>query len=185
MTLKQGAARAFESVTGWRWHVTMQRGTGEVYMDRWQLLKTRLLCVYVNHIRLPDEDPLPHNHPWLKSWSVKLRGRYVEEVWTHKQDVPAEGENISPHYFLVATHIPGRLSRIPENHHIVAVPTKGAWTLFIGWRSERKWGFIGEDGSVIPWKVRAQQRGMPMSAFSGGQNAESDSTSKMMFGRED
>lgn len=158
-------AQGFERVTGWRWHVTMSRGTGEVYMDRWQLLKTRLLCVYVNHIRLPDEDPLPHNHPWLKSWSVKLKGFYWEEVW---KTFPRFGQ-----FWCIVDHArrPGRISRIPENHRITEVSPGGAWTLFIGWRSERKWGFIGSEGQVIPWRVRAAQRGLPTSAFSGGQNA--------------
>lgn len=69
------------------------------------------------------------------------------------------------------THQPPRLSRIPKAHRATYVSPGGAWTLFIGWRSERRWGFVQPDGQVISWRVRAAQRGMPNSAFSGGQNA--------------
>jgi hypothetical protein len=153
----------FERLTGWRWHVTMSRTNGEVYMDRWQLLKTRLLCIYVNHIRLPDEDPMPHNHPWLTSWSVKLRGWYKEETFRRCE----YGRRLR----IWELRRPGRVSRIPDMHRIVELSPGGAWTLFIGWRSERPWGFIDETGRVIPWKERAKQRGLPARAFSGGQNA--------------
>lgn len=160
MTVKQWLGWAFESVTGWRWHVDMRRAAGQVYMDRYQLLKTRLLSVYVNHIRLPDEDPWLHTHPWKKSWSLKLRRSYTEELQVSDGKVVA--------YY---TRAPGRLSRIPEQHRIITVPEAGAWTLFIGWRSELPWGFVEpESQELVGWRERAKMRGLPVSAFSGGQN---------------
>lgn len=161
MTAKQWLAWVFENVTSWKWHVTMSRTSGEIYMDRFQLLKTRLLSIYVNHIRLPDEDPWMHTHPWRKSWSLKLRRWYCEEVLTTEK--PGA----------VYSRVPRRLSRIPEQHRIVELPKGGAWTLFIGWRSELPWGFVEpESGELVSWRERAKQRGMPLSAFSGSQNGD-------------
>lgn len=172
MTFKQWAAWAFERLTGWRWHVTMSRASGQVYMDRWQLLKTRVLSVYVNHIRLPDEDPWLHTHPWRKSWSVKLRRRYVEEVTT-VQDCTVAIREGSCRFHLPAYYkrSPGLISRIPKQHRIVEMPDEGVWTLFIGWRSELPWGFVRpETQETISWRERARMRGLPDSSFSGGQN---------------
>lgn len=138
----------------------MRRSTAEVYMWRIQLIKTSLLSIYVNHIRLPDEDEWLHTHPWRKSWSLKLWNWYEEEV-------------PDPRFAWLGRVVrrPGRLSRVPDQHRIVTLPPGGAWTLFIGWRSDRPWGFVDpESGEMVSWRTRATMRGMPDSAFSGGQN---------------
>lgn len=142
----------------WKWHVIMSRKSGEVYMHRWQLLKTRLLSVYVNKICLPDEDTWLHTHPWRKSWSLKLWNWYIEEL-------PSDT-------LLGEFSVPGRLSRIPEQHRIVFLNgNKPVWTLFVGWRSDRGWGFVNpQTGSVVKWQTRARMRGMRAEQFSGGQN---------------
>lgn len=167
----------------WKFHVTMSRKTGEIYMSRWQLLKTRLLCIYVNEIRLPDEDPWLHTHPWRKSWSFKLRGSYTEEV--SKKDAKQlpgayryqviEGDYgagwiESRVVYDAYRRRPGRFSRIPEEHRIIKLHGgKSVWTLFIGWRSDRPWGFVNpETREVVGWRERAKQREMPLTAFSGG-----------------
>jgi len=133
----------------WKWHRKLCRETGEVYMDRWQLLRTRLLSVYVNRINLPDYDELPHNHPWRASWSLKLKGRYVEEVYDHSVYPPK-----------VSVRVPPRWSRIPDVHRISQVTYGGVWTLFVGWRADQPWGFVEEDGVIIPHQERKAQRGI-------------------------
>ena len=133
----------------WKFKKNMRRDSGDIYMVRWHLLKTRLLSIYINHIRLPDSDPWLHTHPWRKSWSIKLRGRYLEEIATEEK--PAA-------YYC---RWPGFFSRIPEQHRILIVPSGGALTLFIGWRSDRPWGFVNpETGEVVDWKTRVKMRGM-------------------------
>lgn len=166
MTGKQWLAWAFESVTGWRPYVSMSRASGEVYMHRWQLLKTRLLSVYLHKICLPDEDPWYHTHPWRKSWSVKLWNSYRETVQIVFRGLR---ESVLYNY----TRLPGFVSRIPERHRIIELKDgKPVWTLFIGWRSDAPWGFIDPDtDSVVDWKTRSKQRGLPLTAFSGGQNS--------------
>lgn len=150
MTPKQWLGWIWESVTGWSWHRALVRESGEVYMDRYQLLKTRLLSVYVNKISLPDYDELLHNHPWRASWSVKLKGTYEEQL-------------PGPEY-----RVPPRFSRIPEQHRITYLYNGPVWTLFIGWRSDRPWGFIANDGAVIPWRARLLQRGIDPNANERG-----------------
>lgn len=141
----------------WRFHVTMTRATGAVYMHRWQLLKTVLLSVYINKICLSDEDPWFHTHPWRASWSMKLKNHYIE--WYREPSTPR---------FLA--RIPGRFSRIPHQHRIVYLwDGKPVWTVFVGWRSDHGWGFVDpSSGEVIDWQTRARERGLPLSAFSGG-----------------
>ncbi len=158
MTLGQWVAWAFESVTGYRWHRKLRRETGECYMDRWQLIKSRLLCVYVNRINTPDGDDLPHNHPWPRSYSLKLRRGYVEETF----EVTSFG--------LVSNgdRRPPRFNRIPQIHRIVSVDKGGAWTLFVGFNrrdaSDRPWGFVKPDGTVVPAAERKAQRGVTSEA---------------------
>src|SRR5262245_47317318 len=137
---------------GWVWHRRLRRETGEVYMDRWQILRSLRLSIYINRINLPDADPLPHNHPWKRSYSLKLWNSYVEEVFTYG---PGEGD--------INIHVgrPARWSRIPEVHRIVKLKDdKPCWTLFIGREVAGSWGFVQEDGSVIPHMVRKRQRGV-------------------------
>jgi hypothetical protein len=156
MTAKQWPAWAFENVTGWKWKKNMRRESGEIYMERWHLLKTRRLSVYVNKICLPDADPWFHNHPWRKSWSVKLWNHYTEIVELVFGRPPEAG------FLYQYRRIPGRFSRIPERHRIIELnEDKPVWTLFIGWRSDHPWGFIDpETQQVVDWETRVRQRGM-------------------------
>lgn len=153
MTLKQWAARAFESVTGWRWHRRLRRETGEVYMDRWQLLRSKRLSIYINRINMPDYDPLPHTHPWEVSYSLKFRGSYTEETFFRsevKRALVSRGLRVPP-----------RWSRIPDIHRIVELTNgKPCWTLFFGVKVAQRWGFVQPNGRLIPAKVRKAQRGV-------------------------
>lgn len=159
MTCAQWLAWGFESITGYVWHRKLRRETGECYMDRWQLIKSRALCVYVNRINTPDYDDLPHSHPWPRAYSLKLRRGYVEEVFT-----------VWTHSGLVSNGLrrPPRWNRIPKVHRIIKVDEGGAWTLLIGFNrrpgSDGAWGFVRPDGTVIPAKVRKEQRGVTSEA---------------------
>lgn len=143
----------------WRWHRRLRREDGAVYMDRWQLVKFPFFCLFVNRINTPDYDDLPHNHPWRRSYSLKLRGSYVEEL-------PWDGFSTEFCRRLAALGLcrynrPGRWSRIPEVHRIVSLRhDKPVWTLFIGLGRKRPWGFVRPDGTVIPADDRKAQRGV-------------------------
>src|SRR4051794_6827094 len=53
---------------------------GNPMMERWRLIQTPLLGVYVHFIYREDLDPTPHDHPWAFV-SLVLRGEYQERVW--------------------------------------------------------------------------------------------------------
>jgi hypothetical protein len=141
---------------GWVWHRKLRRETGECYMDRWQLLKTRPLCVYVNRINTPDYDDLPHTHPWPRAYSLKLRRGYVETVYHYDGHTGV--------LWSTTPGRPGRWNRIPQVHRIVKVDEGGAWTLFIGFNrrsgGDGAWGFVKPDGTVIPAVQRKAERGV-------------------------
>jgi hypothetical protein len=151
------------------WHRRLRRTTGDpttdahapVYMDRWQLFRSPWLDIYVNRINLPDSDEHPHTHPWRASWSLKLRGSYVERVWYRAGWMPTYPDGIA---LRSIKRTPPRWSRIPWCHQIVALGERlhvdisgaavgelrasyepaPAWTLFIGVgrRAVGTWGFI-------------------------------------------
>lgn len=153
MLPKWWAAWAFESITGWRWHRKLRRETGEVYMDRWQLLRSKRLSIYINRINLPDADPLPHTHPWEVSYSLKFWGSYTEETFFRS----AVRRELVSH----GLRIPPRWSRIPDIHRITELTNgKPCWTLFFGVKVAKRWGFVQPDGKLIPAAVRKAQRGV-------------------------
>lgn len=138
------------------WHRRLRRSPSEpVYMDRWQLFRSPWLDVYVNRINLPDSDEHPHTHPWRASWSLKLRGSYVERVWYRR---PELRNAVGFDALGSIKRTPPRWSRIPWCHQIVAltpgwrltaaglsVVDQPAWTLFVGVGRKSKaegWGFI-------------------------------------------
>jgi hypothetical protein len=140
-------------VRWWRaFKKNMRREDGVIYQTRYHLLKTKLLSIYINVIRTPDYDPWFHNHPWRRSWSLKLRNDYTEIVSSDGR----WGERVVR---------PGKLSRIPEFHRIVSLhtpePGEPVTTLFIGWRSDRPWGFVNPDtGELVSWQDRVKMKGM-------------------------
>lgn len=167
--LAQWAAWAFESVAGYKWHRKLRRESGEVYMDRWQLIKSRLLCVYVNRINMPDYDDLPHNHPWAESYSLKLCGAYTEDVFEKAsvvyQRITGEAWPLAEDGLIPMARMPPRWSRIPDIHRIAELTGgKPCWTLFIGFGrrpgGDSAWGFVQSDGTVIDAKTRKAARGV-------------------------
>lgn len=133
------------------WHRRFRRSGGDAYMDRWQLLRSYWVDVYLNCIRLPDEDPFPHNHPWRRSYSLKLWRSYVEQVFS--------GFRLGfMHY-----RVPRRWSRVPSFHRVDALPNGPCWTLFIGIGRRKgdgdSWGFFDlNTHRIIPHRERAAQR---------------------------
>ncbi len=149
----------------WVWHKELRRdpdadgSPGAVYMDRWQLLKLPFFSLYVNRINLPDYDELLHNHPWRRAYSLKLgRGEYIEQL-------PWPADMLEKWPWLARSPLrpgrrPKRWSRIPEKHRIVYLKDgRPVWTLFIGLGFKRPWGFVADDGTIIPKDVRKKQRG--------------------------
>lgn len=53
---------------------------GVPYLERLRIIDTPWFGVYVHHIKGPDPQPDPHDHPWNFT-SIVLAGGYTEQVW--------------------------------------------------------------------------------------------------------
>jgi hypothetical protein len=136
----------------WKWYKSLHKDDGDIYMSRWQILRTPWLSIYVNKICRPDADPWLHTHPWRRSWSLKLWNSYVEQVPSmHARE-----------YRVYRYRVPRRWSEVPYAHRIAALlDNKPVWTLFIGWHSNEQWGYINpETKELVPSDVRHKQRGL-------------------------
>ena len=114
-----------------------------VYMGRWWLLQpSRWLpfSIRIHHIRLPDNDRNPHNHPW-NFRSIVLRGWYTEEL------LLPDGGTRSQFAATGKTYT----RKINEYHRVADVGDGGVWTLFIMGRYQTKWGFM-VNGEHIYWR---------------------------------
>lgn len=138
-------------------YIEIRKGD-RVYMRRWYLIRVpRLFSVRVHHIRLPDEDRWPHDHPWT-FLSVILRGGY-RESWctpeTFQFGMPRSVPN--PHWGqdqwvgFARRHV-RRFSfhRATDLHRITEFDrgSKGAWTLILTGPEGREWGFRTDEGWV-------------------------------------
>lgn len=105
---------------------------GNPMMERWRLLQTPWLGIYVHFIYREDLDPIPHDHPW-QFRSLVMRGGYVEEFWPDAR-VATESRP--------QTFRRGSFHRFPlaASHRIVSVQP-GTVTLVIVGRKRRTWGF--------------------------------------------
>lgn len=131
-----------------------------VYMQRWYLLVFRQwFSMRVHHIRMPDLDRWPHDHPW-SFLSLILRGGYDEDWCTpagfqlacadERPQLARTGERGQwVGYVRRRVH---RLSfhRATDLHKIVSFHrgrAHGAWTFLItGPERGREWGFMTDHG---------------------------------------
>ena len=105
---------------------------GNPMMERWRLLQTPWLGIYVHFIYREDLDPIPHDHPW-QFWSFVLRGSYDEHYWP---DARTFGEWERNTFRRWSFH------RFPRaaSHRITHVAPKTATLVIVG-RKVRTWGF--------------------------------------------
>jgi hypothetical protein len=148
--------------------ITKRSGT-EVYMDRWWVFNPYgkdangdptparwplLPSIRIHHIKLPDDDAHFHDHPW-NARTIILRGGYIEERPGDDPVRPRHYPVIGPdgatgHAILRGEGDTDRLL-FDQFHRIRAIPSDGAWTLFITWRKRGTWGFL-VDGNKVPWR---------------------------------
>jgi hypothetical protein len=119
---------------------------GNPMMERWRLLQTPWLGIYVHFIYREDLDPIPHDHPW-QFRSFVLRGGYTEYAWP---DARVSGDNELHNWRRWSLH------RFPlaAAHRIVSVKPKTVTLVLVG-RKRRSWGFWN-DGTWVDYReVRA------------------------------
>jgi hypothetical protein len=140
------------------------------YLDRYSARSqgksgTNEWRAYLHHFLSPDDEG-HHNHPFVWSLSIVLRGSYTEEVLE-----PGE----RPHWpFRVRARRVRWFNFIRANkyHRIVALhpspgapPDSGVWTLFFAGPlakdaagQPRGWGFWIPGRGHVPWEVRFAER---------------------------
>jgi hypothetical protein len=115
---------------------------GNPMMERWRLLQTPWLGIYVHFIYREDLDPVPHDHPW-QFRSLVLRGGYNEMFWpdarTWTHCYMQRFRRWSWHRFPLAA-----------GHRITSVDP-GTVTLVLVGRKVRTWGFWHR-GQFTDWQ---------------------------------
>lgn len=119
-------------------------GEHENYLERFYVLSTPWLGIYIHRFWAGDDDGL-HDHPW-NSISILLAGSYYEEE-PERQGVPY-GPSIK--HLRRPLHPPIKF-RTRYDAHRITIPEgeRGAWSLFIRFGlKRRKWGFYRHRGWV-------------------------------------
>lgn len=137
----------------WRMISRTRDGVREDYLERFYILSTPLIGIYLHRFWASDDDGL-HDHPW-NSISVLLRGAYFEEE-PERQGVPYGPTIIRKRSPL---HPPLKV-RSKFACHRITVPegTEGqCWSLFIRFGlKRRKWGFY-ENKQWVPAPVQSRK----------------------------
>lgn len=114
---------------------------GEDYLLRFYIKHNGVFPgIYLHKFFMGDKDRHLHNHPWRWSFSLVLTGGYDEERLVEDT---VKTRRVSP----------GRLNLLTGNtfHRISLVDAGyGAWTLFCSGPKVKGWGFLMENGDVIP-----------------------------------
>jgi hypothetical protein len=124
---------------------------GEDYLERFYILSTPWLGIYLHRFWSSDADGL-HDHPW-NSASILLSGGYFEEE-PERQSVPY-GPTVNKIRQPLRPPIKFR-SRYAAHRITVPGGTEGqCWSLFIRFGlKRRRWGFYEEKG----WEPALVQR---------------------------
>lgn len=128
-------------------------GNGGPYLSKFRLLnlgKDRLR-IYLHRFYRSDEDLELHSHPWEWSFSIILRGGYVE--------TREDGQR---------TYLPGSFNFIrKDDFHRVELlnETDGAWTLFVAGPEIDTWYFMDPISKLTtPYKKFLQDKGLTVEA---------------------
>lgn len=117
---------------------------GKPYIDRFFVIGWRGYNFYLHQFFSGDGQRDLHNHPWPFSFSIILRGSYIETFlakWF-----------ASPHAVIKTnTRIVKRFNVITGNRfHNIDQVAPNTWTLFFVTPKTQHWGFINECGKLIP-----------------------------------
>lgn len=113
---------------------------GDPYLIRWRIVHTPYFGVLLHKIIRPDEDPVPHDHPWSFATLI-LRGGYTEEVMTDA-------------WYRIDKWGIGSVHRFKRGmyHRILALRGGGpCWTLVLTGPRRDSWGFL-VNGVHVNWK---------------------------------
>lgn len=149
--------RWFERLATWlkkhKRHRMIKRD-GENYLERFYILSTPWLGVYLHRFWASDADGL-HDHPW-NSISILINGVYFEEE-PERQCVPYGPTIIRRRSPL---HPVCKIRSRYDAHRITIDPNNpGAWSLFVRFGLKRRtWGFY-QDRKWTPAPVQSRRDG--------------------------
>lgn len=107
----------------------------ELYMERWHLIKTRWLGVYIHRMVHDDDDRALHDHPG-HNISLVLHGCYIEYL--------DDGRKLRGTGDIVFRHA-------ATKHRLeLIVSGRPVTTIWIRLPSYREWGFW-PNGRFVPW----------------------------------
>lgn len=120
--------------------LTLRRGDGRVYLDRWGIGLWWLGTIYVHKMSAPDPGVDLHDHPWAFV-TIPLVGGYQESRATVRNDRDrgrtrgfATGELRRP--------FRPRVMRLNECHTITHLLGPVSWSLVITGPVKQDWGFF-------------------------------------------
>lgn len=141
-----------------------RNGIPENYLERFYILSTPWLGIYLHRFWSDDDDGL-HDHPW-NSVSILLEGAYLEEM-PERQSVP-QGPTVTklrhpfhPLFYVRSKYDCHRIT-IPKSYLNRRFPDQfpeETWSLFIRFGlKRRKWGFY-EKGTWQEAPVQSRNSG--------------------------
>lgn len=142
----------------WRWHkVTriqqnpplfrllhrvdiLDHETLDVYLTRWEIIRTPWFGINVHRIRRPDWARHCHDHPWPFFAFIVKGGGYVQEV----QRPQANGVTV------VELQRVELINNFPKGqyHKIIKILDGPAWSLVFRGRERSGWGFLVDSNHV-------------------------------------
>jgi hypothetical protein len=143
----------FKTIKRWfNHHTNRQIGT---YMNRWYVIPPAWglpICVRLQHIKRPDGERIPHNHPYAFK-SIVLKGWYLEEQVMDFCEL-APGHELMAFEFKPVYHSAFKVFQIEQKryHRVIDMAKGGVWTLIWHPRKvqESAWGYLDVDGQHIP-----------------------------------
>lgn len=110
------------------------------YLERYNILRTRHLTIYLHRFVDRDQDRELHDHPW-HGLALVLSGSYQEQYLLPGLGV---GERKVRFFNLINAN----------SFHMISSARPETWTLFIHGRKIKKWGFLsGMQGDQANYRV--------------------------------
>lgn len=141
---------------GVRRRLTLRRGDGDVYLDRWGLSHPRIGGVLVHRMTAPDPGVDLHDHPWWFG-SLILWGGYDEERNDTRtapfdarfaEAIEGAGGRAPRGWLVERRWLSWRSMRLDECHRIIRLRRRTCWTLVVNGPRRRTWGFYEPKGWV-------------------------------------
>lgn len=134
----------------------IEREPGNKYLTRYKIfgfmpnkLSWLPFSLYIHHFHRPDQDEVPHNHPWKWACSFILSGGYWEFRKSFKDcsdGVDGKG--------LYRWKGPLAFNWIPHRvyHRVSEMRFTETWTLFLAGPRVSSWGFLDPERGHIEWR---------------------------------